>query len=48
MAIGNSSSLEIGSYLFRVEREAMECPSTLERCIIVADKIIEVKKKYLG
>ncbi len=41
----NFSAQEIGQYLFKVEFDMMGMPSTLERCILIAEKILKEKQK---
>ena len=47
MARNNKTAEQIGSYLFSIETNAMGIPSTLERCISVAERILETKQKFL-
>ena len=47
MAMKDFPVIDIAKHLFEIEKVSMECPSTLERCISVADKIKEAKQKNL-
>ncbi len=43
MVISNANRTDIAKKLFYYESELMEMPSTLENCLLIADKIIWAK-----
>jgi len=47
MSLKNASSQDIAGYLFEIETNHIEMPGTLERCISIAEKILEEKNKLL-